>query len=368
MSQLIDRRRFIQATSSVVAAGALSSGIRRASAQSSDELRMLVWGGDAGKAVIEAYVKPFQAETGIKVTPITDQTTLAQIELMAKTKSVTVDIVPLTQGSATIAGRKGLLEEIDYSIFKKDELAGIADFAKRPFGISPIVYSFVMVYNAQKFPAGKSRPNSWAEFWDVKKFPGARSLVSGQTGGEGPWEEALLADGVAPDAIYPMNIDRVFASLDKIKPYIRKFWANGSEIQQMMHDKVLDVTQSYDGRANLLIDQGAPLEINHNQAKLTWDYWVIPKGSPNVRNAQKFLEFALRADRQAAFSKLISYGPTNLNAFKLIPENVASKLASNPRYMENSIRINGEWYLEAGSDGLTNTERLIRRWNEWILQ
>ncbi|TGV78311.1 extracellular solute-binding protein, partial [Mesorhizobium sp. M2D.F.Ca.ET.145.01.1.1] len=105
---------------------------------------------------------------------------------------------------------------------------------------------------------------------------------------EGPWEEALLADGVSPDKLYPMDIDRVFASLDKIKPHIRKWWSSGSEIQQMLHDKVVDIAQSYDGRALLLIDQGAATEINRNQAKLQWDYWVIPKGSPNAKAAQKF--------------------------------------------------------------------------------
>lgn len=50
-----------------------------------DELRVVVHGGDVAKAYIEAYVKPFQAETGIKVHAITDQITFAQLELMVST-------------------------------------------------------------------------------------------------------------------------------------------------------------------------------------------------------------------------------------------------------------------------------------------
>lgn len=38
--------------------------------------------------------------------------------------------------------------------------------------------------------------------------------------------------GVPADRLYPMDIDRIFASLDKIKPHIRKWWGTGSEIQQ----------------------------------------------------------------------------------------------------------------------------------------
>lgn len=66
-----------------------------------------------------------------------------------------------------------------------------------------------MVYNTEKYPADKPRPSSWAEFWPVDKFPGVRLLETGEWGSEGPWEEALLADGVPVDQIYPMDIDRV---------------------------------------------------------------------------------------------------------------------------------------------------------------
>ncbi|MFQ3459531.1 ABC transporter substrate-binding protein [Bradyrhizobium sp. UFLA01-814] len=367
MSHLVNRRRLLQASSVTLAMGGLDSFTGRALAQSSAELRVLVYGGDAGKAVIEAFVKPFQAETGIKVTPITDQASLAQIELMVTTKNVAVDVAGLGQATAFSAAAKGYLEEIDYSIYNKGELSGIADFAKQPFGVASMIYSYIMVYNLEKFPPDKPRPTSWAEFWDVKKFPGRRTLISGQLGSEGPWEEALLADGVAAGALYPMDIDRIFASLDKIKPHIRKWWTNGSMIQQMMHDKEVDLANSYDGRANLLIEQGAPLQINRKQAKLNWDYWAIPKGSPNAKNAQKFIEFATRADRQAAFAQLIPYGPSNLRAYKLISEERGRKLASYPDYMASSVPLNMRWYGQVGSDGVPNVERLRERWNEWIL-
>ncbi|TIQ16119.1 MAG: ABC transporter substrate-binding protein, partial [Mesorhizobium sp.] len=108
-----------------------------------------------------------------------------------------------------VAAKKGILEEIDYSLFRKEELDGIYEFAKQPFGVANLIYSYNMVYSTDVFPADKPRPTNWAEFWDADKFPGVRTLVSGQFGSEGPWEEALLADGVSPDKLYPMDIDRV---------------------------------------------------------------------------------------------------------------------------------------------------------------
>ncbi|MFQ6163450.1 ABC transporter substrate-binding protein [Sinorhizobium meliloti] len=363
----MNRRRFMQAASSVAAVGALSTVAGRALAQSSGELTVAVGGGAWGKANIEAYVKPFEAETGIKVNPITDEMGRQQLELMVKTNNVTVDVFSMGQTTSYLVHARGLLEEIDYSIYKKEELDGIPDFAKQPFGIAALIYSHNLAYNTEKFATSAARPNTWADFWNVEKFPGARTLVTGAWGGGGPYEEALLADGVAPEKLYPLDIDRAFASLDKIKPHVRKWWTTGSEVQQMMHDKAVDMAQTYDGRAILLKDQGSPIEIVRNQAKLVWDFWVIAKGSPNATNAQKFIEFTSRADRQAVFAQLIPYGPCNLNAFHLMPEEVGRKLASHPDYMESSIPENGKWYAEVGADGVTNAERIIQRWNEWIL-
>lgn len=225
-----------------------------------------MYGGDYAKAAIEAYVKPFETETGIEVTPIADEVSLAQLELMVITNSVSVDVSAANISTATVAAEKSLLEEIDYSIYKKEELDATIGFAKQPFGVGQTAYAYVMVYNTDTYPASKARPTPWSEFWDVDKYPGVRTLVDGKDGSHGPWEEALLADGVAPDALYPMDIDRAFASLDKIEPHIRKWWNVGSEIQQIMHDKGAGVYQAYDSRTNLLIDQGSPLEINWNQS------------------------------------------------------------------------------------------------------
>ncbi|MBA1145073.1 ABC transporter substrate-binding protein [Mesorhizobium neociceri] len=351
-----------------MAVGAMSYRPRRAAAQSAGEVIAMLNGGDYANACMEAYARPFEAETGIKVTPVADEFSLVKLQLMTSTNTVSVDVVPVSPGTTLLASQKGYLEEIDYSIYKADDLDAMLDFAKGSHGVGSIVYALCMVYNLEKFPADKPRPATWAEFWDVVKYPGVRTLPTGEYGEAGPWEEALLADGVPAHALYPLDIDRAFSSLDKIKPHIRKWTATGSEIQQMLHDKVVDLAESYDGRAVALIDQGAQLEINRNQQKMTWESWAIPKGSPNPKNAQRFIEFMTRADRQAAFVQLMPYGPTNQNAFKLLPEAVARKFASHPDYAASSITMNSKWYNEVGSDGKTNTDRIIQRWNEWILQ
>ncbi|MCC8968145.1 ABC transporter substrate-binding protein [Bradyrhizobium sp. Pear76] len=366
MGFVIDRRRLMQAGSSALAAGALGAFQDRARAES-NELTVICDGGDLAKANIAAYCKPFEAATGIKVNAITDQVSMADIELMVSTNSVSIDVFGTNQNSHRVLREKGLLEEIDYSIFKKEELDEIVGFTKHKYGVGATIFSYVMVLSTEKYPPGKPRPVTWADVWDVKKFPGVRSFISGQLGAEGLWEEALLADGVPANAVYPMDIDRVFASLDKIKPHVRKWWANGSEVYQMMKEKGADIVNSYDNRARIAIAEGAPYEINHGQSKLSWTLWAIPKGSPKVRLAQKFIEFATRAERQAAFIKMFPLGTSNLNVFKLIPDALGRSLASHPDYIAKSIPMNADWYGQKGADGVTNAERLRDRWKEWVL-
>ncbi|MET3909906.1 putative spermidine/putrescine transport system substrate-binding protein [Bradyrhizobium sp. S3.3.6] len=369
MNQSVSRRRFVQGTSSLIAAGAMFS-VSRPAAASSGDLRLNMSAGNFGDAIMAAFVRPFEAETGVKVTPIYQDLRAAQVGLMVKNNSVTIDAVLVSQVTGLTLAGGGYLEQVDYSLHNPRELETTEGRCKHPFGFGSYLYSLNMVYNTKKFPAEKPRPTNWAEFWDATKFPGPRSLGNGQGGSPlpGPWEEALLADGVAMDALYPMDIDRVFASLDKIKPHIRKWWTTGAEILQVMRDGVADLVQSVDGRALSLIDNGDPIEINRNQAKLTFDYWIIPKGSPNVLNAQKFIAFTGRADRQAAFAQLFAQAPSNQRAYEQIPEKVARKLATYPEYMKTSFLVNGEWYVQTGADGLTNSQRLTQRWNGWIVR
>lgn len=362
MSFFINRRRLLQATSSAIAAGALSSVTGFASAQPAAELKIATSGGNWGDAIVNAFIKPFEADTGIKVKTIFQDLGAAQIGMMVKTNTVSVDVTTVGQiiGETLAAG--DLLEKIDYSSYNKNDLDAVPPYCRQSFGFACYIYSLNMFVNTGK----AKRPSDWAEFWDVRKFPGARSLMSGAST-PGPFEEALLADGVSMNSLYPMDIDRIFASLDKIKPHIRKWWGSGAEILQIMRDGVADFGQSYDGRINSLIDSGAPIGIGRNQVKLTWDYWIIPKGSPNVQNAQKFIASTARADRQADFAKLFAQSPTNRNAFKHIPESIGRKLATNPDYAASSYPTNAKWYVEVGADGLSNQDRLRRRWEDWIV-
>jgi putative spermidine/putrescine transport system substrate-binding protein len=70
-----------------------------------------------------------------------------------------------------------------------------------------------LAYRKDKFPHGG--PKNWADFWDVKKFPGNRSMLHNAVRAA---QFALVADGVSPDKIFPMDVDRAFKKLDTAAP------------------------------------------------------------------------------------------------------------------------------------------------------
>lgn len=67
------------------------------------------------------------------------------------------------------------------------------------------------------------QPASWADFWDVDKYPGKRGLRKRAVYN---LEFALLADGVKVEDVYrvlstPTGVERAFAKLSELKPHIQ---------------------------------------------------------------------------------------------------------------------------------------------------
>ena len=148
-----------------------------------------------------------------------------------------------------------------------------------------------IVYRKDKFPNGG--PQSWADFWNVKKFPGPRCLFDRSFT---CLAFALLADGVPTDKLYPMDIDRAFRKMDEIKPHIKVWWQDGSQSQQLIRDGEVDMIAMWSARAVDLIDDKVPLEtgLERRRAVLVATL-IVPKGDPNAKSRWEFANFVAQA-------------------------------------------------------------------------
>jgi putative spermidine/putrescine transport system substrate-binding protein len=217
------------------------------------------------------------------------------------------------------------------------------------------VFATTMAYRTDKFPGGG--PASWADFWDAQKFPGRRGLYK-QPGGT--MEIALMADGVDPAKLYPLDIDRGFKSLDKIRKHVSVWWTSGAQSTQLLQSGEVDMLMIWNARAQAAIDGGAPARIVWNQGLFSSDGWSIPLGSPKVEMAKQFVKFCLDAKGHASFAETLAYGPTNLDAYDKIPAARAALLPTYPPNLKNLRASDDEWWGD-------NFQRVSERFEDWLL-
>jgi putative spermidine/putrescine transport system substrate-binding protein len=363
------RRRFLKTSTGVAALGVFS-GFHARSARAAPSLKgtgsVIVFDGAGAWGVAQraAYFEPFEKETGIKAIAA-PRGPAGKFRASILAGAPAYDVADISGGTIGTFLKDGLLMPIDYQFFDPADKAGFKPVTATEFMVPALIFSLVVAYDAEKF-AGRA-PRTWADLWDTKTFAGPRTISVGNQGpGGGTYEIALLADGVTPDNLYPLDWDRALKSLDKLKPSILKFWGAGAEPAQALVDKNAALASAWNGRIADVQAQGAKVGYSWEQGILQWDAWVVPKGAVNAENAMKFLAFASRPDRQAQFAELITYGPTNSRAYEHIKPARAGMLPTAPENRDRQIVQNYEWWDAEARPGITNDQRATEIWEKWV--
>ncbi len=225
---------------------------------------------------------------------------------MVDTGNVEQDVVQMDRSDIILLEKQGdYWEEIDYSLFDVDN---IDEGRRYKYSVDMLPYATVIGYRNDVFPEG---PQGQADFWNQETFPGPRTTAAG-SGGVTPYLEfGLIADGVSKDEVYPIDIDRAYEMFSQLKPNVPKFWEAGAQPAQMLTDNEAVMAHSWNGRMHAIMQEGAPVTVQWNEAQLATDVWAIPKGAANAENAQKFAAFITLPVSQARLSYLIPYGSVN---------------------------------------------------------
>lgn len=318
------------------------------------ELTIVTWGGSYQAAQEKAFFEPFEEANNVKIRIESYSGDIAKVKAMVESGEVTWDIVDV-EGPILLRGiSEGLYEPIDMG---QMPLTDLMPEAVNEHGIAVIFYSTVLGYNTDHYADG-GVPQSWAEFWDVENFPGPRSLRNWPMAN---LEFALMADGVAPENLYPLDIDRAFASLDKIKPHIDVWWEAGEQPPQLLSSGEVVLASGFNGRIFNAKKDGKPVAEMWNGGILDADWWVVVKGSKNKDLAMKFIAFASQAEQQQEMPKHISYGPVSIKANAELTADLAKDLPTYPEHLPNQVFINGEWWDE-------NFDAVMERWQQWLLE
>ncbi|EJN10334.1 ABC transporter substrate-binding protein [Herbaspirillum sp. YR522] len=314
-------------------------------------------GGIYNKAYNEVFYKPFRDKTGIEVVGVqaTAEPT-AQIKSMVDAGAYTWDMAKVSQPAVLTltAGGKEYLER--HGLESDPMIAKIPKQYMTPFGVGHNVYTTVLAYRTDAFK-GRKAPNSWADMWNVKDFPGRRALR------KYPFdtiEEALMADGVAPGQVYPCDIDRALASLGKIAKNVDVWWTTGAQVEQMLTSGEVDMVATWASRAQSAMANGAPVAIVWNQNIWGCDSWAILKGTPNADACREFIKFASDAKRQAALTNFFPAGLTQPEGFSFVKPEIARNSPTYPENMKSGVQIDARYWQQKQSVAL-------ERFNRWVL-
>jgi putative spermidine/putrescine transport system substrate-binding protein len=337
-----------------LAIAALAAILLPAAAQT--QLTVVNFGGANANAQKKAFYEPIE-KNGIKVVPVEYNGEQAKIKAMVETKKVTWDVVEVESPDVARGCDEGLFEKIDFA-----KVAPKGDFvpaAVTECGVGIFVWSTVMAYNGDKL---KVPPTTWADFWDVKKFPGKRGM---RKGARYNLEFALMADGVKPADVYKVlaskeGAERAFKKLSELKPSIQ-WWEAGAQPPQFLVAGDVVMTTAYNGRIDAANREGKNLRITWTGGIYDLDYWTIPKGSPNKDAAMKFIAYASSPDAQAEYAKNIAYGPTNSKSLAKLDPKVLANLPTAPENAKTALQFNVKFWADQG-------EELEKRFASWSTQ
>ena len=326
---------------------------------SAQEITVTSWGGSYSASQREAYYKPFTKETGITVLEDEWDGSIAMVRAMVDTGNYKSHVLDGSVAAAVAGCDEGILEPIDWGklgMTPDDFLPG----GTTECGIATIAYGTLFAYRTDVFP--DEPPKTWADFWDVKKYPGKRALRKGNP--QGTLEFALIADGVEPSKVYEVlkasgGVDRAFAKLDEIKPHLI-YWESGAHAPQLLADKEVVMTSGWNGRFyNAIVDDKQPFALVWDGQALDFDYWFLPAKHPELDLAYKFLAFASRPDRQGDQTNYIAYGPMVKGADKFINPDILPHLPTAPQNTKNYFLMDVQFWAD-------NREALSARMATWM--
>jgi putative spermidine/putrescine transport system substrate-binding protein len=326
----------------LLVSGCGATATSSSSASSSQPLVVTWSAGDWGNCQQASFYDTFTKSTGIGVLH-GPQLTDGQIRAEVQAHVYNVDLVYPSEALA-LSGSSDLTP-IDYSKIDKSQLY---PGTYTPYAVGMDVYAWAMGYRTDKF--GGAVPNSWADFFNVQKFPGKRAL--NDTDVPALMYMALMADGVSPNQLTTIDVQRAINKLNSIKSDI-VWYETGTAGQQLLASGEVSMAEIYANRIIASKAAGSPVDISWNGQVAVVDFIAIPKGDPNAADTMKLIEWATSKNINGTAAKCgAGLGPTN--SASPVDATVAADLPSShfnlPHVVESDPAVAA--YAVANNDAL----------------
>ncbi|MBV9653720.1 MAG: extracellular solute-binding protein [Acetobacteraceae bacterium] len=300
-------------------------------------------------------MKPFTDVTGIAIDTRPGPVAVSELSARKEGTPDAVDIVALNGDTLASACDEGLLEKLDWT-----QIGGRDHYLPQAIsdcGVGSALYAFVLAWDRDKFQGAPS----WADFWDVTKYPGKRGLKHDP---ETNLEFALLADGVAPGDIYRTlrtadGVDRAFRKLDQLRPYL-VWWEASADAAKILGSGEVLMTSAANPTivaANHATGRNFGMQWAASLSKL--ESWGVVKGSANLRQAYQLLYVVGSSAIQARLTAEGGYGGLAKGANDGLPPPILASSPTAPANLSAALPIDEQFWRE-------NREKLSQRFEQWL--
>jgi len=301
------------------------------------------WGGSFQDALRTTMLTPAAEKLGIEVEEDTTNG-IQDVRSQISAGAVSWDVTEQELSVCETLKQEDSLEPLDYSLINS---AGIPPELVNSHYVGLLAFTKVISYRQDKF--GDNGPQSWADFWNVEKFPGKRGM-HGKVNYN--LEAALMADGVAKSEIYNVlstkkGQERAWAKLAEIVPHVTVWYRGGSQSAQILRDGEVDVVHMGHNRVESVANSGVDVAYTFQDGTMDVDCLLVPKGAPNYANAMKLINSVLSASSQATLAKTMPLGPVNKYAFDagVLSIEQAKNVNTHPDNYDKQLLVDPNFYI-----------------------
>jgi putative spermidine/putrescine transport system substrate-binding protein len=321
--------------------------------------QQIVYWSQGGGAILEALQRTIfsqlEAWSGIKVRGEYFCCGLAKLQAQQEARDPKWDVLEFGDGAEFAqAIQKGWLEKLPDD-FPFSELE---PGTYNEYGLIKERFAAVLAWNTKTWPLSGPHPTTITDLFDTQRFPGKRCLLKSPSFG-GNFEAALLADGIDPAKLYPLDIDRALKKLDTIKKDI-VWWTSGDQSTQYLMTGECSIGIAFNGRPySRVVKENAPLSISWERAILLNGWNGIQKGTQHKNAAVAYFACqVLCRDAIEAYVKEIAYAPPIKGIYESLDPTVKPWVASGPN-IKTGIPQDDQYYAD-------HTVDITQKWNQWL--
>lgn len=315
---------------------------------------LYTFGGTQLETTRELVIKPFEQETGAKV--VVDDSCCQRLNAAMETGQFIGDLViGLDQSGMLARGDRGQLLA-DPRLEKMARDYGVPDNYVSNTNLILHSYSYVIAAKNETVPL----PKTWAEFWDRSKFPGSRGLI--RISPTAQLEASLLATGISPDKLYPLDVELAFKNLTRLRNSGKTIInASGADMINNLGTGETDYAIAYSNRLYLAKRDGIKVAFTYDNGFIVGNGGALLKGARNIDGAIALLAYHMRPDVLARFAERTGMSPSYEKAAELVDPKYLPLLPTAP---ENAKK---QRFLDVAY-GQQNFVRLNELWVNWLAQ